>query len=244
MELNKISFIANRPFLKKEDEFVPSPILKYIPEWFRKADRFAKNPHTGEFWIGPDQGKIPTWKACPALFDIMGTGYTLVTPCDIEFYINDYGKIDAKINDRNHLDFCVSRLPMPQFEHPHGFYQDHFAWFPEWAVKAPDGYSVLYSTPFNRYDLPFMTVSGIIDNDKVNLPGSMPFFIRDGWTGILPAGTPYVQLLPFKREDWKADLIFEEHHIMMKKNMENSKKYRVPNGGVYKNEVWSKRTYE
>ena len=242
--LNKIGFIANRPFLKKGDEFAPSPIIKYIPEWFRKADRFAKNPHTGEFWIGEDKGKIPTWKACPALFDIMGTGYTLVTPCDIEFYINDMGKIDCKIEDGNHITFCSTRPPMPQFEHPQGFYQDHFAWFPEWAVKTPEGYSVLYSSPFNRYDLPFMTVAGIIDNDKVNLPGSMPFFLRDGWTGMLPAGTPYAQLIPFKRENWQSEYIFEDHHTMIKKNMENSEKYRVPDGGVYKNQVWSKRTYE
>ena len=29
-----------------------------------------------------------------------------------------------------------------------------------------------------------------------------------------------------------------------KKNQENSNKYRVKDGGIYKNEVWSKRVYE
>ena len=242
--MNLIQFIANRPWLNSKSENIPSPIIKAMPKWFREADRFAKNPITGDFWIGPDKGKIPTWKACPALFDIMGTGYTLYTPCDIEFYINEKGTIDLKIEDQRYKPFCSSRQPMPQFEHPNGFYKDHFAWFPEWAVKVPDGYSVLYSNPFNRYDLPFMTVSGIIDNDKVNLPGTMPFFLRDGWTGVLPAGTPYVQLLPFKREDWSSELVFEDRETIVKKNMENSKKYRVPDGGVYKNHVWSKRNYE
>jgi len=241
---NQIQFIANRPWLNKNQEHKPSPIIKYIPAWFREADRFAKNPLSGEYWIGPDKGKIPTWKACPALFDIMGTGYTLVTPCDLEFFINSKGSIDVKVLDDKYKDFCSSRPPMAQFEHPNGFYQDHFAWFPEWAVKAPEGYSVLYSSPFNRYDLPFMTVSGIIDNDKVNLPGTMPFFIREGWTGFLPAGTPYAQMLPFKREDWSSEYIFDDQKTMIKNNMENSKKYRVPDGGVYKNEVWSKRKYE
>jgi hypothetical protein len=244
MKLNKIEFIANRSWLTKDQDYKPSSIIKFIPEWFRKADRFAKNPVTGEFWIGPDKGKVPTWKACPALFDIIGTGYAFVTPCDIEFYINDKGKIDVKVMDKMFGAFCSARPPMPQFEHPHGFYQDHFAWFPEWAVKAPEGYSVLYSSPFNRYDLPFMTVSGIIDNDKVNLPGSMPFFIRDGWTGIIPAGTPYAQLIPFKREDWSSEYVIEDDQTITMKNIENSNKYRVPDGGVYKNEVWTKRTYD
>lgn len=219
-------------------------IIKNMPNWFRQADRFAKNPNTGEFWVGPDKGKIPTWKACPAIFDIMTTGYSYVTPCDIEFFINDHGIIDVKIQDKFFGNFCSPRPAMPQFEHPEGFYRDHFAWFPEWAVRVPEGYSVLYSSPFNRYDLPFMTVSGIIDNDKVNLPGSMPFFIRKGWTGVIPAGTPYAQLIPFKREDWQSDYVYESDDVIVAKNIENSSKYRVPDGGVYKNSVWSKRTYD
>jgi len=89
-----------------------------------------------------------------------------------------------------------------------------------------------------------MTVSGIIDNDKVNLPGSMPFFLKEGWTGVIPKGTPYAQLIPFKREDWESEIIIEDYNTIFKKNHENSKKYRIPNGGVYKNEVWTKRTYE
>ncbi len=240
----KIEFIANRPWLKKDADNKPSAIVKYFPDWFRVADRFAKDPVTNNFWVGPDGGKVPTWKACPALFDIMSTGYVLVTPCDIEFFINDKGLIDYRIENEYYKDFCSARPQMPQFEHPHGFYKEHFAWFPEWAVKAPEGYSVLYSTPFNRYDLPFMTVSGIIDNDKVNLPGTMPFFLREGWTGIVPSGTPYIQLLPFKREDWKSDIVIPSQSEMMRNNIENTKKYRIPNGGIYKNEVWSKRTYE
>jgi hypothetical protein len=133
---------------------------------------------------------------------------------------------------------------MPQFYHPEGYYEYHFAWMPDWAVRVPDGYSVLYVSPFNRYDLPFMTVSGIIDNDKVNLPGSFPFFIKQGWTGILPAGTPYAQLLPFLREDWKSTISIPNISEMTNNNMENSKKYRIPNGGVYKKEVWTRRLYE
>lgn len=239
-----INFIANRSWLTSTDENKPSPIIKYMPKWFREADRFAKNPITKDYWIGPDKGKIPTWKACPALFDIMGTGYALVTPCDIEFFINKNGVIDAKVLDDRYQQFCASRPPMQQFEHPNGYYKNHFAWFPEWAIKVPDGYSVLYSSPFNRYDLPFMTVSGIIDNDKVNLPGSMPFFLQDGWVGTIPAGTPYAQMIPFKREDWSSEYIMQDEKTIMNKNIENSKRYRIPDGGVYKNEVWSKRTYE
>jgi hypothetical protein len=238
-----IDFISNRPWLTKESKSKPVPISKSMPQWYKEADRFAKMPN-GEYWIGPDKGKIPTWKACPAILDILTTGYSLVTPCDIEFFLDDAGQIDVKIEDPMYKDFATRRTPMPQFRHPEGYYNYHFAWMPDWAVKVPDGYSVLYVSPFNRYDLPIMTVSGIIDNDKVNLPGSFPFFIQQGWTGVLPAGTPYAQLLPFLREDWKSEITIPTASQMMNHNIENSKKYRVPDGGVYQKEVWTKRFYE
>jgi hypothetical protein len=238
-----IEFISNRYWLKADSESRPQSISKLIPSWYRKADRFSKMPN-GEYWIGPDTGKVPTWKACPALLDIMTTGYSLVTPCDVTFLIDDIGNISAKVSDPLYQDFVTRRDPMPQFEHPHGYYKNHFAWFPEWATKVPSGYSVLYSSPFNRYDLPFITVAGIIDNDNVNLPGSMPFFIKDGWTGVLPAGTPYAQMIPFLREDWKSKTVIPNINEMLSHNIENSKKYRIPNGGIYKNNVWSKRIYD
>jgi hypothetical protein len=238
-----IDFISNRPWLTKDSKSKPVPISKSMPQWYKEADRFAKMPN-GEYWVGPDKGKIPTWKACPAILDILTTGYSLVTPCDIEFFLDDAGQIDVKIEDPMYKDFASRRTPMPQFRHPDGYYNYHFAWMPDWAVKVPDGYSVLYVAPFNRYDLPIMTVSGIIDNDKVNLPGSFPFFVKEGWTGILPAGTPYAQLLPFLREDWKSEITIPTASQMMNHNIENSKKYRVPDGGVYQKEVWTKRIYE
>lgn len=241
--INTIRFVSNKIWLKEDDASTPSPIIKTIPEWYRKADRFAKKLD-GSFWIGPDKGKIPTWKACPAIFDIMGTGYTLKTPCDIEFSVNDEKSISVTISDGKYKDFCVPRQPMPQFEHPEGYHKSHFAWMPDWAVETPDGYSVLYSQPFNRFELPFLTTSGIIDNDSVKLPGSMPFFLRKGFSGVIPAGTPFVQLLPFKREDWNSEIIIENPDRINEKNMKNSNKYRVPNGGIYKNKVWQPRRYE
>jgi hypothetical protein len=240
---NIIKFVSNRDWLTKDDQSAPGPILKTLPDWYRKADRFAKKLN-GSFWIGQDKGKIPTWKACPAIFDIMGTGYTLKTPCDIEFKLESGDKLSVTISDSRYKDFCTPRTAMPQFEHPDGYYKNHFAWFPDWAVESPEGYSVLYSQPFNRFELPFLTTAGIIDNDKIKLPGSMPFFLRKGFSGVIPEGTPYAQMIPFKREDWSSEIVIENPNIIRDKNINNSKKYRVPDGGVYKNKVWQQRRYE
>lgn len=131
-----IEFISNRPWLNKDSESLPRQASKTMASWYREADRFAKKPD-GEYWTGSDGGKIPTWKACPALLDIKTTGYSLVTPCDIEFLLDEKGFISAKVSDPKYQDFVSRRDPMVQFYQPDGFYFHHFAWFPDWAVKVP-----------------------------------------------------------------------------------------------------------
>lgn len=242
--MQSIKFVSNKSWLNDDSMSKPSPTLKTIPDWYRNADRFAQRPD-GEHWIGQDGGKVPTWKACPAIYDIMGSGYVYKTPCDIEFYVGPNGILTAKIEDPNYSHFVMPRGPMPQFPVPHGYDAIHFAWWSDWAVELPEGYSAIYTQPLNRFELPFLTTAGIVDNDKVNLPGTMPFFIQSGWTGVIPAGTPYAQIMPFKRESWTSEFEFiKESEVIREKNMKNAEKYRVPNGGVYQKEVWERRKYE
>lgn len=246
MDTRKIRFVANRPWLNEESASKPGPIIKTLPEWYRKADRFAMNAETGKPWELPNGGgKIPTWKACPAVFDVMGSGYTYKTPCDIEFFEDAAGNIQARVLDAQHPNFLLDREPLHQFVYPQGYHEKHFAWWADWAVELPEGYSALYTHPLNRFELPFWTTSGIVDNDKDKLPGTMPFFLLKGVTGILPAGTPYAQIIPFKREHWESEVdVSPTLEEMEAKNKENSAKFRKPDGGVYQQEVWERRRYQ
>ena len=207
---NTIIFRPYRPWLNEESFSAPSSTQSVIPAWYKNADRFAKNPFTGDYYqatkevcpfpkdgTDSDYGKVPTWKACPAIMDGFSTGYVLKTPCDITFFKNDKNIIDVKVSDIRHKDFCMKRDPMQQFEHPKGFYKNHFAWYSDWGLELPEGYSALFMTPMNRFDLPFLNTTGIVDCDKVHILGTFPFFIIEGWEGILPAGTPYLQIFPF-----------------------------------------------
>jgi len=249
-------FKSYRPWLNRESSSVPKPTQDSIPDWYKDADRFAKMPN-GEYWkatkeICPvvkegttdDYGKIPTWKACPAILDAFITGYVFKTPCDITFAKNAFGKIEAKVKDPKCNDFITSRMPMPQFEHPKGFYKEHFAWMPDWGLELPEGYSALFMTPMNRFDLPFINTTGIVDSDKVEILGSFPFFIVEGWEGTLPAGTPYLQVLPFKRENWEHEVEILDNSKMYAKIVDNANFYRKPDGGIYKSKVWTRREYK
>jgi len=241
---NQISFISNRYHLTKDSASRPKPIGRTLPPWYKEASVYIMDQATQQPFVNPaDGGKIPNWKACAPFFDAMSSGYALRTPCDIKFFTND-GRIGAKALDSNCQDFISERAEMSDFTTPMGYDKNHFAWWVDWGVIVPDGYSVLYTQPMNRFELPFICTSAVIDNDNVHLMGQVPFFVFKGWEGVLPAGTPYLQVFPFKRENWESEISLEDPKKIYDKNLQNSLKYRVVNGGVYKNQVWQKRFYK
>jgi len=62
----------------------------------------------------------------------------------------------------------------------------------------------LFTHPVNRTDLPFTTLTGLVDCDNFHdTPLNFPARWHDaGFNGVLPKGTPVAQCLPVKREYW------------------------------------------
>ena len=185
---------------------------------------------------------MPGFKACPAILDTFTTGYMLLTPCDIEFYEKN-GRIKARV-PLEFDDFVGERPSMDGFSSPHGYEKNHFHWYANWAPELPEGYSCLYVQPINHFELPWITVGGIIDSDKVTNSGLIPFFLKTGFTGVVPEGTPYLQLVPFKREDWESEMVFHTSVEIMRNHKAVADTFRTPEGGVYKKKFWSRRKYK
>ena len=53
-----------------------------------------------------------------------------------------------------------------------------------------------------------------------------------------------MQVLPFKRENWEQKIELQKQQQIYDKMVDNMKFYRQPDGGVYKNKVWSRREYK
>jgi len=239
--MNKIKFHSNKHYNKEET--APRPMAKAIPKWWLDADIYVKdfygNPVSNQL---NDGGKALNFKACPAMLDTFTTGYTLVTPCEIEFYQKN-GRIKAR-TPAKFDDFVGERGVSQGFQTPPGYEENHFHWYANWAPELPDGYSSLYVQPINHFDLPWITVGGIIDSDKVTTSGLIPFFIKNGFVGVVPEGTPYLQIIPFKREDWESEIVFHKAIDIMAKTKEVSDLFRKPEGGVYKKLFWTRRKYK
>jgi hypothetical protein len=240
---NKITFHSNRLYNIISEDYHPQAAKNVTPEWFKKADKFEVNKQTGEYWPNAEGGFVRSFKSCPGLLDIFITGYFYTTPCDITFTKSDNGELFVKA-EPGFEDFVGARAPMNEFPVPHGYRSSHFHWYPNWAPSVPEGYSVMYIHPINRFDLPFITTSAIIDNDKMDTPGLIPFFIKDGFEGKIPKGTPYLQLIPYKREDWKMETKFYSMPALQARHDAQAKKFRTKDGGAYKQTVRSLKKYE
>jgi hypothetical protein len=171
----------------------PVPMKKIIPEWFTKAERTYFDKHKQE---------IAGLKTCVPFLDGLTFGYALVIPEDIFVSRNENGEL--KIEWESGIPFIGERegLSGHTIPRPAGHEHNHLTWSGNWGWKTPKGYSTLVTHPLNRFDLPFTTMSAVIDTDGYNGWGNIPWFIKSGFEGVIPAGTPYAQIIPVKREKW------------------------------------------
>jgi len=77
-----------------------------------------------------------------------------------------------------------------------------------WTIRTEPGYATLFTHPLNRMDLPFRTLSGLVDTDGFDaLPVNFPMlWVDKDFEGTLAKGTPIAQCVPILRE--RIDLEF------------------------------------
>ena len=150
--MNALEFVSFNP-----SGNVPISAVKCLPEWYKKAKKYNH--------------EASTFKNCAPFFESMSSGYVFLTPTDIEFHEQE-GLPKVKV-DPKYAAFITERAPMGEFQIPEGYHDHHFAWLPEYGIRTPEGYSVLYTTPLNGFSLPFLNTSGVINNDKVFQAGSV-----------------------------------------------------------------------
>jgi len=126
---------------------------------------------------------------------------------------------------------------------PQQFIDQECSWRQPWTPVLPKGYSMLITHPLNRMDLPFQTLSGIVDYDDFCVeifPNNIPFYIYKGFSGLIPAGTPIFQMIPIKRDSWRSSVSeYDEVHARQSVHSFGRKFY-----GFYRDLYWKKKDYK
>lgn len=211
----------------------PTPARKHMPDWYKDMPAF----HGGKLQIDDGGNANSTAKLCTPLSDAFGMGYIQTTWADIMIEVDDNGGLRTA----NAAGPLQMSLRESSAKNPTGdFYNIEFVWHAQWIPRVPEGYSVLYTHPVNREDLPFYTYGGVVESDTFfyENDANMPFLLKKDFRGIIPKGTPMFQMIPFKRDDWTSVMLpTEDYHEL------RAGKSRQKFWGGYKELFWKKKTF-
>lgn len=233
MKKNKIIF---QPLQKEIELFgmTPRPSKTIIPKWFKDI---PLTQNGNDFEIRGGSRSNFTIKGCTPIMDAFTSGYTLVLDSDIQVRQGVYGPEYYWPNQSVMME-VFNNDSTNGFYIPENFEKNMAKFMGKWLTTTPSGYSILITHPLNRFDLPFQIVSAVVDTDK--FPAfDLAVMFKKGYTGIIEAGTPIAQILPFKREEWQSEIKKWDEHTE-----EPYKKLRQKARDAYRRWYWSKKKYD
>ena len=202
---NSIQFTAHKDYLDLKDNY-PEPIKVNIPDWYKKIEHKTESK---------------TVKGCIPFLETLTTGYLLRVPLDIDIKFNSKNKngervteftvsdklinfnLNANTSNEYHPTVQFSNSPIEKNNLNYPVYKI----MNPWIIKTPPGYSCLFVSPLNNGDDRFSIIPGIVNTDKfqdyINFPITINSDKHPSFNSIIKKGTPYVQIIPFKRESWK-----------------------------------------
>lgn len=192
----KITFTNTHSSL---DKYTPKPASYSVPNWYKELDSYM-NGQKAPTGRGETTATI---KRCMPVFDAITSGYILYTPVDVWISQRD-GQPWYEWPSMEPIAFHpIEQAP----NHPSrgGHNISYPKWINVWSIKTQPGYSVLFIQPMHRESI-FSILPGIVDTDKYDAAVNFPFVLNDiNFEGLIPAGTPMAQIIPFKRESWKME---------------------------------------
>jgi hypothetical protein len=219
-----------------QTDIVPS--VKTLPEWYKESPTKLPGATTSLVKENPSS-TTGTYKKCSPLQDALTSGYMVLLNVDLE--VSDAPDGNKYLRWRTGQGLVNGHTPEQWggLVPPKGYVPMLFKWGQDFGIVTPQGYSSLLTHPFNRFDLPFLTLNAIVDTDNFNLPIHFPFFIHEDFTGIIEKGTPICQVLPFKRETWvKVD---DEHKKERSERLWHQFFSKINRS--YKTQYWTRKEY-
>lgn len=221
----------------------PSPTAiqnsENLPSWWRKQLGYIDNNRQVE----SGQLKL-TVKKCQAVFDSMTMGYYLKCPMDL--YIDStqenltFSLSAPELN--GHVLSTHSREQLSEYPTQDHYHKDILRIHPMWIVETEKGFSSMFLNPMHADSSPITAVPGVIDTDKYPSDGYLSFNVKKGFKGIIKQGTPIIQVIPFRRDEWKSIIIDDQNSDSYISNITTSVRSVFENG--YRIKFWTKKIFK
>lgn len=212
----------------------PSSATAATPKWYKKILKYDN----GEKKFDGNGAANLTIKACPPFLDSMTIGYVIYTEFDMHISWEE-GEPRFEWRAGGDLISMHGKNQITPEQIPEEYSTQPMKFNNLWQIITPPGYSSMFVHPLNRTDLPFHTLSGIVETDSYKSVVNFPFLIKKDFEGTIPAGTPIVQIIPFKREVWQKEI----GDVDQKEFHRNEIKLNHKLVGGYKTQWWRRKEY-
>jgi len=247
----EIEFSAHEDYFALREDY-PIPTKLNIPDWYKKLEHTVLDK---------------TVKGCMPFLDSLTSGYILKMPQDFYIRHNVINKNEKSetfkdsfqtfgLHNENqilharsiNLNSGIDVHPIKQLEgsslNEKNKNLPFYKILNPWKIKTPKGYSCLFVPPLNNSDDRFSIIPGIVDTDTFPNEINFPIVINGDKYPILETtikkGTPYVQIIPFKRDSWKMTL-----KPRKQKEIQNSRIFYGLNLlNIYKDRYWNKKLWK
>lgn len=222
-----------------EDLDIPSPFpaSKGVPSWMKHLTPEA------------ERDDYQTVKRCIPFLDAMTAGYIIPLPFDLTIAITPTGnqllwkseeekeRLSKYTIVESHDSSQYPGAPFSQFK--------VIKFYNPWIVETSPNTSCMFVPPLNRPELPYVPLSGIVDTDQyfntVNLPCVFPG-LDVGHQINLKMGTPMIQVIPFKRQEWKSSITNLKEGVLTRAH-ETREDMRNDRKEWYRRKKWQKKSY-
>jgi len=194
-------------------KFLTPPQLasKNLAPWMKGMPSYY-TPHKS---VDENNDPTTTIKKCMPVIDSMTAGYHILLPCDVwvKRVQDDYSGEGVDIKwALSHLKLVELHKKEQLVDYPldDSYEQIIFKWINPWIIETRKGWSTLFITPLHHPEIPFYCFPGLVDTDKFPIPVNFPFLIKKGFEGLIPKGTPIIQMIPVKRE--KTNCVYKKYN--------------------------------
>jgi len=198
-----VSTIKGLELLK---EIKPAESNKFIPSWWKEIP-------TIKGYVTAKETVSGNVKTCPSFPDYFSNGIVIPMWTDVLFSFD------------SETEQWAWKTPSSEFTwdiHPHDQFLNHvpFKFFNKngkfifkancpWKIITPPGYSVLQLPVFYHYTNDFTILPGVVDTDIHHTINQQVLYLSDKTEFIIKRGTPFVQYIPFKREQFNAEVRYQ-----------------------------------
>lgn len=211
------------------EKYTPKSAVHFIPSWYKEMESYSPAKRTPE--------SLPSIKKCIPVLDAMTAGYIIVSFCDIYISIKDGEIIYQGSGYEKIIDFHPRKQA---YKHPKVNDFKFPKFLSPWGIQTPKGYSCLFVSPLHQDNAEIDILEGIVDTDTYHAPVNFPFVLKNPLKEMLiPAGTPIVQVIPFKRDTWSMSLSKNIENATASEKFLNSSFF-----DRYKHKFWSRKSYK